>query len=121
MVKIFYIDEIKELLKQINAKEISISKLTEILNEKYENTQTNKQINLSNHELYQLGQALSYAVVYAKTEAETAEFAMLKVTVEGEIVKRAELARMKAEHDKMGCPFNYCDSNPPCKGKCHYA
>ncbi len=76
---------------------------------------------LSNHELNQLGQALSYAVMYAKTEAETAEFAMLKVTVEGEIAKRAGFAKIKSEHDKMGCPFHYCDSNPPCVGKCHYS
>ncbi len=42
---------------------------------------------LSKHETEQLEQALSYAVMYAKTEKETAEFAMLKVKVEGEIAK----------------------------------
>jgi len=44
-------------------------------------------MNLSKHETIQLGQALSYAVMYAKTEEETAEFAMLKVKIEGEIAK----------------------------------
>lgn len=77
-------------------------------------------MNLSNHEIKELGQALSYAVMYAKTEEETAEFSMLKVKVEGEIVRREENAKRKAEHDKMGCPFHYCDSNPPCKDKCHH-
>jgi hypothetical protein len=76
---------------------------------------------LSNHEVKELGQALSYAVLYAKTEAETAEFALLKVKIEGEIIRREESAKRKAEHAKLGCPFHYCDSNPPCKGKCHYA
>lgn len=76
---------------------------------------------LSNHEVRQLGQALSYAVMYAKTEEETAEFAMLKIKVEGEVVRREESVRHKAEHDKMGCPFKYCDSNPPCKVKCRYS
>lgn len=42
---------------------------------------------LSKHETEQLEQALSYAVMYAKTEGETAEFAMLKVKVEGEITR----------------------------------
>jgi hypothetical protein len=73
---------------------------------------------LSNHELTQLGQALSYAVVNAKTESETAEFAMLKVKVEGEIVNREERAKKQAEHDKMGCVFMYCAQTPKCVGKC---
>jgi len=76
---------------------------------------------LSNHEVKQLGQALSYAVIYAKTEEETSEFAMLKIKVEGEILRREESVKRKAEHDKMGCPFQYCDSNPKCKGKCRYS
>jgi len=42
---------------------------------------------LSKHEIIALGQALSYAVMYAKTEEETAEFAMLHVKVQGEIAK----------------------------------
>lgn len=52
-------------------------------------------IDLSKHELQQLGQALSYAVMYAKTESETAEFAMLKVKVEGEITKAEFLDKNK--------------------------
>ena len=43
---------------------------------------------LSLHELKALGQALGYAIGYAKTEHETAEFAMLKVKIDGEIYKR---------------------------------
>ncbi|MEI7736505.1 MAG: hypothetical protein WCI49_13625 [Ferruginibacter sp.] len=44
-------------------------------------------MDLSNHELIQIGQALSYAVIYGKTEKEIAEFAMLKITVEEEIIR----------------------------------
>ena len=39
------------------------------------------QLDLFQHELKMLDQALGYAVMYAKTEEETAEFAMLKVKV----------------------------------------
>ena len=76
---------------------------------------------LSNHEVKALGQALSYAVIYAKTEEETAEFAMLKVKVEGEIVRREESKRLADEHSFLGCPFKYCDSEPKCEGNCRYA
>jgi hypothetical protein len=75
---------------------------------------------LSNHEVKALGQALSYAIVYAKTESETAEFALLKVKVEGEIVRREQVAQAEAEHEKMNCPFRYCDSNPKCEKHCRY-
>lgn len=52
---------------------------------------------LSKHETEQLGQALSYAVMYAKTEEETAEFAMLKVKVEGEIAKLKQNEGLKCK------------------------
>lgn len=43
---------------------------------------------LSNYEIKSLQQALGYAVMFAKTEEETAEFAMLKIKVDGEIIRR---------------------------------
>jgi len=65
-------------------------------------------------------QALAYAVMYAKTEHETAEFALLKLDIDEAIIRK----KIYKEHDKMGCPcvpFNYCDSIPKCEGKCRYA
>lgn len=44
-------------------------------------------IELTSQELQALGQALSYAVMNAPTEQETAEYAMLKVKIEGEIIR----------------------------------
>lgn len=76
---------------------------------------------LSKHEMKALGQALSYAVMYGKTEEETAEFAMLKVKIDGEITKQFEFDKIQSEHDKKGCPFMYCDSLPACVGKCKYS
>ena len=66
-------------------------------------------------------QALGYAVMYAKTEHETAEFALLKLDIDEAIIRKKAIKEIQKEHDKMGCPFNYCDSNPKCKGKCRYA
>lgn len=77
-------------------------------------------IELTSEELHALGQALSYAVINALTEHETAEYAMLKVKIEGEITREKELKKRLEKHKSLGCPFNYCDSNPPCEGKCHY-
>jgi hypothetical protein len=66
-------------------------------------------------------QALGYAVMYAKTEHETAEFALLKIDIDEAIIRKKYADEKKTEHDKMGCPFNYCDSKPKCEGKCRYA
>lgn len=66
-------------------------------------------------------QALGYAVMYAKTEHETAEFALLKLDIDGAIIRKKVYQEQQKEHDKMGCPFKYCDSNPKCEGKCRYA
>lgn len=74
---------------------------------------------LFNHELNMLYQALGYAVMHAHTESETAEFAMLQLKVHGEILKKEESAKRKTEHDKMGCVFNYCSQNPKCEGTCY--
>jgi len=76
---------------------------------------------LTKRQLLTAQQALGYAVMYAKTEHETAEFALLKLDVDGALIRENANEERKAEHDKMGCPFHYCDSNPPCKNKCHYA
>lgn len=50
-----------------------------------------------------------------------AEFALLKIDIDEAIIRKKYADEKKAEHDKMGCPFNYCDSNPKCEGKCRYA
>ena len=75
---------------------------------------------LTKRQLQVLQQALGYAVMFAKTESETAEFVLMKLHVEKEIRLENRLEEEKAEHDKMGCPFHYCDSNPPCVGKCRH-
>ena len=76
---------------------------------------------LSKRQLLSLQQALGYAVVYAKTEQETAEFALLKLDIDVAIIRMKASEERKAEHGKMGCPFHYCDSKPPCKDKCHHS
>jgi hypothetical protein len=68
-------------------------------------------LELFNHELEMLYQALSYA----NTEAETAEFAMLKVKVNSAIVKEQQNTLQKKAHDKMNCIFKYCNQNPKCE------
>jgi hypothetical protein len=52
---------------------------------------------LSKHETIQLSQALIYAVMYAKTEEETAEFAVLKIKIEGEITKLKQNEGLKCK------------------------
>ena len=76
MGNIFYIDEVREWIRQYDKEEISLSRFVEILNEK----------------------------------------AMGKSAIE---LYRAEV--LAKEHDKMGCPFKYCDSKPKCEGGCRYA
>lgn len=78
-------------------------------------------MDLSKRQLLTAQQALGYAVMYAKTESETAEFALLKLDIDGMLIRQEAAEKRKAEHDKLGCPFLYCDSNPKCEGKCHYA
>lgn len=78
-------------------------------------------LKLTNQELHALGQALSYAVINSTTESETAEFAMLKVKIEKEIIIVKETEKRNEKHAWLGCPFKYCDSNPPCKDKCRYS
>lgn len=48
-------------------------------------------LELFDHELKMLYQALGYAVVSAHTESETAEFAMLQLKVHNEILKQEQL------------------------------
>lgn len=66
-------------------------------------------------------QAIGYAVMYAKTEHETNEFALLKLDIDEAIIRQKVYYEKQEEHNKMSCPFNYCDSNPKCEGKCRYA
>ncbi len=76
-------------------------------------------LELFQHELNMLQQALGYAVMYAKTEEETAEFAMLKLKVDKEILVQQQLAEKKSQHDKMNCPYQYCSKNPKCMFTCY--
>jgi hypothetical protein len=65
--------------------------------------------------------SLKIAVMYAKTESYTAEFALLLLDVESAIIQEAEQEkRIEALRSLDGCPFVYCDDNPKCDGKCHY-
>lgn len=77
-------------------------------------------MDLSKRQLLTAQQALGYAVMYAKTESETAEFALLKLDIDGALIRRDLEDKRKEEHEKMGCPFNYCDRNPKCEGSCRY-
>lgn len=71
--------------------------------------------------LQTIEQALQIAVMYAKTESYTAEFALLLLDVQLAIVREAEQEkRIEALRSLDGCPFVYCDDNPKCEGKCHY-
>jgi hypothetical protein len=76
---------------------------------------------LNKKQLFTIQQALGYAVMYAQTEHETAEFALIKLDIDEAIIRKKELENYKEEHSKMGCPFQYCDSNPKCEVKCHYS
>jgi formate dehydrogenase maturation protein FdhE len=76
---------------------------------------------LTKRQLLTAQQAVGYAVMYAKTESETAEFALLKLDIDGALIRIEASEQKKAEHDKMDCPFNYCDSNPKCQNICHHS
>jgi hypothetical protein len=78
-------------------------------------------MDLSKRQLLTAQQALGYAVMYAKTEHETAEFALLKLDIDGMLIRQDAAEQREKEQEKMGCPFKYCDSNPKCEGKCRYA
>lgn len=78
-------------------------------------------MDLSKRQLLTAQQALGYAVMYAKTEHETAEFALLKLDIDGMLIRQEAAEQKEKEQEKMGCPFKYCDSNPKCEGKCRYA
>ena len=77
------------------------------------------ELELFQHELKMLDQALGYAVMYAKTEEETAEFAMLKLKVNSAIETEKKVAIQKALHSKMNCPYQYCSQKPKCEGTCY--
>jgi hypothetical protein len=78
-------------------------------------------MDLSKRQLLTAQQALGYAVMYAKTEHETAKFALLKLDIDGMLIRQDAAEQREKEQEKMGCPFKYCDSNPKCEGKCRYA
>lgn len=75
---------------------------------------------LTKRQLLTAQQAVGYAVVYAKTESETAEFALLKVDIDSALIRLEESEKRQSEHNKKGCPFHYCDNNPPCNKQCKY-
>lgn len=75
---------------------------------------------MTDEQLRCMQQAVGYAIMYARTEEETAAYALLKLDLDSESRRRSEIADLVARHEAMGCPFNYCDSNPPCIGTCRY-
>jgi len=75
---------------------------------------------LSKRQMQLVKEALGYGVMFSKTESETAEFAIFKMEVETQIRLQSEFETKQAEHDKLGCPFKYCDSEIKCVGKCKY-
>lgn len=78
-------------------------------------------MNLSKRQLLTAQQALGYAVMYAKTERETAEFALLKLDIDGALICKEVAEQREKEQEKMRCPFKYCDNKPKCEGKCRYS
>lgn len=76
---------------------------------------------LEKHKLETVKNALQYAVMSAKTESETAEYALLLLDVQTAIVEEKERdIRLEKLKSLEGCVFHYCDSNPKCEGKCRY-
>lgn len=78
-------------------------------------------MNIEKSRLVTVKNALQYAALYAKTESEAAEFALMCVDVEGAIAKEKETEAMIAEQRRKGCVFYSCDNMPPCKDKCKYS
>lgn len=76
---------------------------------------------LTYSQLLTVKESLSYAVLFAKTEHETAAFSLLLIDVQDSLIRESLNISNKERHDKMGCPFKYCDSNPKCEGKCRYS
>lgn len=66
-------------------------------------------------------QAVGYAVMFAKTEEETAKFALLKIDIDEAVIRAKAYKEKNDLHERMDCPFKYCDSNPKCEGKCRYS
>lgn len=71
-------------------------------------------------------QALGYGTMFAKTEAETAEFALLKLEIEKTILvdgipSSQVVTGLPSSTSLDGCPFHYCDKNPKCEIKCRYS
>lgn len=75
---------------------------------------------LTKNQLLQVQQAVGYAVMFAQTEELTAEFALLKIDIDEAVIRMQSNKTRQAEHNKIGCPFKYCDSNPKCEGICRY-
>ena len=78
-------------------------------------------MDLSKRQVLTIQQAFGYAVMYAQTEHETAEFSLLKLDIDAMLIRKESSEQRDTEHEKMGCPFKYCDSNPKCVGKCRYS
>lgn len=76
-------------------------------------------MDIKKHKLETVKNALQYAVINAKTEMETAEFAMLLVDVQVAIIEEAESEKRVEELKSLpGCVFVYCGNRPKCVGMC---
>lgn len=73
---------------------------------------------LTLNELSLVKEALGYGLLFSKSEAETAEFALLKMKVEKNL--KNDKAGKPVSTSLDGCPFHYCDKKPKCEGNCRY-
>lgn len=73
----------------------------------------------SKSKLKTIRDAVQYAVMYAKTESETAEFALLLPEIETAIVQEQQKEeRLEKLKPLEGCVFKYCAYNPRCVNVC---
>lgn len=72
-----------------------------------------------NEKLQLIKSAIMYAIMYAKTEAETAEFSLMLVDIEVGIAEDEQTEeRIEKLKSLQGCVWKYCAYSPKCEGKC---
>lgn len=108
-------------LRKNNAVRFSCELLLETENTPLLKIDKNPQMDIKKSKLETVKNALQYAVLNARTEAEEAEFALLLIEVQTTIVEEDELEKRIAPFRSLpNCPFVYCDSSPKCEGKCRH-
>lgn len=76
-------------------------------------------MNLSKEKILKIQQAIGYAIIHAKTESETSEFALLKLDID-KILIIIETQEKIEIRNKMKCLYNECQVNPKCENICRY-